>query len=89
MPDGTPLKKLPLDLKSLARSYTETSVRQLAGIAENSESDGAKVSAIALLLERGWGKAPQAHTGPDGEGDIRVTIRQIIETVGKSETKPE
>jgi hypothetical protein len=47
------------------------------------------VAAVALLMERGWGKAPQAHTGPDGEGDIRVTIRQIIETVGKSETKPD
>ena len=87
MPDPTPKKTLPLDLKSLARAYTETSIRQLAGIAENSESDGARVAAAGILLDRGWGKAAQTHTGEDG-GDIRVTIRQIIETVDKSGVKP-
>jgi hypothetical protein len=86
MPDPTPKKTLPLDLKSLARAYTETAIRQLAGIAESGQSEGARVAAIGLLLERGWGKAPQAHTGEDG-GDIRVTIRQIIESVDKSPPK--
>jgi hypothetical protein len=47
----------------------------------------ARVAAAGILLDRGWGKAPQEHTGPDG-GDIRVTIRQIIETVGQSQAKP-
>ena len=77
-----------MDLKSLARAHTETSIQTLAGIARAGESESARVTAAGILLDRGWGKAPQAHTGPDGEGDIRVTIRQIIETVGKSETKP-
>lgn len=31
------------------------------------------------LLDRAFGKAPQAHTGEDGEGDIRVTIRHILD----------
>jgi hypothetical protein len=35
-------------------------------------------AASVLLLDRGWGKPPQAHTGEDDK-DIRVTIRQIIE----------
>ena len=34
--------------------------------------------AAGILLDRGWGKAPQTHTGGDGEGDIRVTIRHIV-----------
>ena len=34
--------------------------------------------AAAILLDRGWGKAPQPHTGEDDK-DIRVTIRTIIE----------
>ena len=38
----------------------------------------ARIQAIAILLDRGWGRAPQAHTGEDG-GDIRVVIRQIVE----------
>jgi hypothetical protein len=34
--------------------------------------------AAGILLDRGWGRALQSHVGEDG-GDIRVTIRQIIE----------
>jgi hypothetical protein len=36
------------------------------------------VSAASILLDRGWGRAPQPHAGEDGN-DIRVTIRQIVE----------
>ena len=38
----------------------------------------ARVQAANILLDRGWGKPPQAHTGEEG-GEIRVVIRQIIE----------
>ena len=38
----------------------------------------ARVQAANILLDRGWGRPPQAHTGEDG-GEIRVVIRQIIE----------
>jgi hypothetical protein len=40
-----------------------------------SSGNAARVSAVALLFERGWGKAPQPHTGEDGENDVRITIR--------------
>jgi len=56
-------------------------LRVLAGIATSSESDSARVAAVGLLLDRGWGKAPQAHTGENGEGDIRVTIRHIVQGI--------
>jgi hypothetical protein len=79
---------MPLDLRSLARSYTEMCVRQLASVANQSESDNARVSACALLLERGWGKAEQPHTG-DGGGDIRITIRQIVEGSNNAATQPQ
>ena len=36
------------------------------------------VQAVNILLDRGWGKPPQAHTGEDGK-NISVTIRQIVE----------
>jgi hypothetical protein len=42
------------------------------------------VSAASALLDRGWGKAPQPHSGEDG-GDIRITIRQILESGDKEE----
>ena len=42
------------------------------------------VQAASVLLDRGWGKPPQAHTGEDG-GDIHVVIRQIIDSAEESE----
>jgi hypothetical protein len=38
----------------------------------------ARVSAAQALLDRGWGKPAQPHTGEDDK-DIRITIRQIVE----------
>ena len=74
------------DLRSLARSHTELSIQTLAGIARNSTSDQARVSAAQALLDRGWGKAPQAHTCENGEGGIQVTIRHILD--GSEESEP-
>jgi hypothetical protein len=39
----------------------------------------ARVQAANVLLDRGWGKAPQAHTGEDGEGEIKIVIRRLID----------
>ena len=36
------------------------------------------MQAAAILLDRGWGKPPQSHTGEDGK-DIRVTVRNLVE----------
>jgi hypothetical protein len=49
----------------------------LAGIAQNGQNDAARVSAAVALLDRGWGRPPQADARPDGDGDIRVTIRHL------------
>lgn len=73
------MARAPTDLRSLARAHTEMALRTLAGVASSSENDAARVSACVHLLDRGWGKPPQAHTGEDGEGDIRITIRHIME----------
>src|SRR6187397_1854719 len=53
-------------------------LRVLCGIAQNSESDSAHVAAVGLIWDRGWGKAPQAHTGEDGEVAIEVVISHIL-----------
>jgi hypothetical protein len=61
----------------LARSHTEMAIRTLAGIAQNGKSEAAQVSAAELLLARGWGRVPVAHTdtgGDDGDGRITVVI---------------
>ena len=75
-----PRKKIPADLRSLARGHTELCIKVLAGIvSQEAVPPAARVSAAGILLDRGWGKAPTTHTAPDGEGDIHVTIRHIIE----------
>ena len=55
-----PRKKIPPNLRSLARAHTEMGVKVLAGIASAEDAPpAARVSAAQALLDRGWGKAPQ------------------------------
>jgi hypothetical protein len=37
------------------------------------------VSAATALLDRGWGRAPQAPAAEDGESQIRFVVRHITE----------
>jgi hypothetical protein len=38
-----------------------------------------RMGAAIHLLDRGHGRPAQAHTGADGEEEIRITIRNIME----------
>ena len=74
-----------VDVKSLAGSHTATCVRTLASIVTQAKAPpSARVMAAGILLDRGWGKAPQQLVGEDG-GDIRIVIRQIIDTAAQSD----
>jgi hypothetical protein len=63
-----------ISVATLARGYTELAIRTLGGIAQNGLSESAKVAACMVLLDRGWGKAAQAHRDIDGQGPITVEI---------------
>jgi hypothetical protein len=64
--------------RSLARGHTELCVRVLAGIvSQKAVPPAARVSAVGLLLERRWGKAPQAATG-DPDSPLIVEIIQRV-----------
>ena len=73
------MARAPTDIRSLARSHTKMAIKILAGIAKDGTNEAARVSAAVALLDRGWGKPPQTHTGEEGEGEIRVIIRYIVE----------
>ena len=73
------MARAPTDILSLARSHTSMAIKILAGIAKDGTNEAARVSAAVALLDRGWGKPLQTHTGEDGEGKIRVVIRHIVE----------
>ena len=72
------MAKAVTDIRSLARAWTPTVIRTLGAIVAKGESEAARVAACSVLLDRGWGKAPQSHTGEDGQGAIQVIIRHII-----------
>ena len=72
-------------MRSLARAHTAMGIKVLAGIASAEDSPpAARVAAVNALLDRGWGKAIQPHTGEDG-GDVHVVIRQIIDSAEEPE----
>jgi hypothetical protein len=73
------MSKAPPDIRSLARAQTRLAIRTLTGICGSKAAPAAVgVSAANALLDRGWGRAPQVHTGDDG-GDIRIIIRQLFD----------
>jgi hypothetical protein len=60
------MAKSPIDIRSLARSHTETAIRTLASIMNMSDAPhAARISAAEALLDRGWGKPKQMieHSG--------------------------
>ena len=72
-----PRKKIPPNLRSLARGHTAPCVKVLAGVVgQEAVSPAARVSAAGIL--GGWGRPPQPNTGEDDK-DIHVTIRNIVE----------
>lgn len=87
MPAGRPkgaLNKVTRDIKVLAQKHTPDALKTLASIMLKSESDQARVSAAKELLDRAYGKSPQALTGND-DGPIRVLaeIRRTIVDAAK------
>ncbi len=60
------MAKAPTEIRSLARSHTETAINVLAGIMmEKRANSAARVAAANSLLDRGWGKAAQPIGGSD------------------------
>lgn len=60
--------KRPVDIRSLARSHTETAIRVLAGIMRQATAPAAsRVAAASVLLDRGWGKAVSFTTSDAAE----------------------
>ena len=79
MPTRLPMTEV--DIRSMARTYSRSMIAVLVSVArQKTAQPGARVAAANSVLERGWGKAPQAVT-VDGEADIKITIRHILEHV--------
>lgn len=54
------MAKAPIEIKSLARTHTQSALKTLASIMnEPSAPAAARVAAAQALIDRGWGKATQ------------------------------
>jgi hypothetical protein len=68
--------KATADVKALAREHGPAAIQELARLAAEAMSEQARVAAIKELLDRGYGRAPQAVTGEaDGEP---VVVKHIV-----------
>jgi len=78
MPTKAKKKTTELELRSLARGFTEISVQKLGGYvtAEKVEPD-IQLRAIGMLLDRGWGR-PNQPTESKVEGELKIVIRKML-----------
>jgi hypothetical protein len=77
------VSKVPTEIGSLARAFTERGIQILGGIAENNPDDRVKMEALEMLFNRGWGTATQEvkHSGVGASGAHEIIIRHITEGV--------
>jgi HEAT repeat protein len=68
------------EIRSLARSHTRTALNVLVRVMRNKDATAtARVSAANAILDRGWGKAPQAiQNGDDGAFELIHRIERVI-----------
>ncbi len=74
------MTKAPANIRSLARSHTRTALNVLVGIMCSKDATAAaRVSAANAILDRGWGKAPQAiENGDGGALELIHRIERVI-----------
>jgi hypothetical protein len=70
---GTP-NKSTAEIKELAQSYAPEALQELARLASHAKAEQARVSAIALILDRAYGK-PTQPIGGDEESPLRLIAR--------------
>lgn len=72
-PRGRPKKDFKL--AELAQQYTEKALNVIVEILEFGENQKDKLKAAEILLDRGYGKAPQSvHADLTGDIEINVNI---------------
>ena len=77
-PGGRP--KGVAEVRELAQRLTARSFEELERIAFGSPDDRARLSAIGMILERGFGKPAQPVDGNGEGGPIVVTLRKFART---------
>ncbi len=72
------MAKATVEIRSLARSHSDTAIRTLAAIMTKEDApESARVAAANAILDRGWGKPAQAIIGGDGDAPAISMIHRI------------
>ena len=68
------------EIRSVARSHTRTAINVLVGVMRSKDATAAaRVSAANAILDRGWGRPPQAlETGDNGALELIHRIERVI-----------
>ena len=72
---GTP-NKATKEVRALAQEYGEAAIAELARLMTQAESEAARVAAAREILDRAYGKSPQAIVG-DPNAPLRHEIRGV------------
>ena len=73
-------------IESLARSYTDTAIKTLAGIIRSETAPPmARVAACKVMLDRGWGKPKEMHHSE--VADNKTLLKVVNEIVHVHETR--
>jgi hypothetical protein len=74
------MSKTLVQISSLARSHTRTAINALVGVMRSKNAThAARVSAANAILDRGWGKPPQAlENGEAGALELIHRIERVI-----------
>ncbi len=69
---GVP-NKATAGIRALAHWHGPDAIMDLLKLMR-SDDERVRLGAIKEMLDRGYGKAPQAHTGEDGEGPMKLEV---------------
>jgi hypothetical protein len=74
------MAKALTEIRSLARSHTRTVLNVLVGVMRSNDATAAaRIAAANAILDRGWGKPPQAiQNGDDGALELIHRIERVI-----------
>jgi len=74
------MPKTLTEIRSLARSHTRSALNVLVAVMRNTRAAApARIAAANAILDRGWGKAPQAiENGDGGALELIHRIERVI-----------
>jgi hypothetical protein len=76
--------KTYLEIRDLAQKASPTAFRTLKKLAKSAGSETARIQAANSILDRAFGKPPQAHTGEGGQGPILAKLEVAFVSTDRS-----